>query len=129
MQIVIRPAAAADIEDAFLWYEQQRPGLGSEFLSTVDDALQVIQRAPQRHPVIHRNTRRALLPRFPYDVYYRTYSDGGQLAQVGRRLLQNGSARFVRHMQPNSALVNDACAAPVISTAARHSPAVAVPRC
>ena len=75
MQIVIRPAAAADIEDAFLWYEQQRPGLGSEFLSTVDDALQAIQRAPQRHPVIHRNTRRALLPRFPYGIYYRTYPD------------------------------------------------------
>jgi hypothetical protein len=27
MQIVIRPAAAADIEDAFVWYERQRPGL------------------------------------------------------------------------------------------------------
>jgi hypothetical protein len=36
MQIVIRPAAAADIEDAFVWYEQQRLGLGSEFLKIVD---------------------------------------------------------------------------------------------
>lgn len=75
MQIVIRPAAAADIEDAFVWYEQQRGGLGSEFLKIIDGALIAIQRAPQLHPVIHRNTRRALLPRFPYGIYYRIYPE------------------------------------------------------
>lgn len=75
MQILIRPAAAADIEDAFVWYEQQRLGLGSEFLKIVDDALTAIQRSPQLHPVIHRNTRRVLLRRFPYGIYYRIYPD------------------------------------------------------
>lgn len=33
MQIVVRPAAAADVDDAFLWYEGQRAGLGHEFLA------------------------------------------------------------------------------------------------
>ena len=75
MQIVIRPAAAADIEDAFVWYEEQRSGLGSDFLKTVDDALIAIQRAPHLHPVIHRDTRRALLQRFPYGIHYRVYAD------------------------------------------------------
>ena len=70
MQIVIRPAAAADIEDAFVWYEQKRRGLGLEFLKIVDEAVNAIQRAPQLHAVIHRNTRRALLRRFPYGIYY-----------------------------------------------------------
>ena len=73
MQIVIRPAAAADIEDAFIWYEQQRPGLGSEFLKVLDESLAAIHRSPQLHPVVHRDTRRLLLPRFPYGVYYRIY--------------------------------------------------------
>src|SRR5437667_4829760 len=59
MQVLVRPAAAADIEDAFLWYEQQRPGLGADFLRTVDGALAAIQSSPQLHAVIHRNTRRA----------------------------------------------------------------------
>ena len=27
-QVVVRPAAAADIEDAYEWYESQQPGLG-----------------------------------------------------------------------------------------------------
>ena len=75
MQLLIRPAAAADIEDAFVWYEQQRPGLGSEFLKVLDNGLAAIRRAPQLHPVVHRDTRRLLLPRFPYGVYYRLYPD------------------------------------------------------
>jgi len=75
MQIVIRPAAAADIEDAFVWYEQQRSGLGAGFLKILGDALIAIQRAPQLHPVIHRDTRRALIRRFPYGIYYRIYPD------------------------------------------------------
>ena len=75
MQVLVRPAAAADIDDAFLWYEGQRPGLGADFLRTVDSALAAIQSNPQLHAVIYRNTRRALLRRFPYGVYYRVYPD------------------------------------------------------
>jgi hypothetical protein len=32
-RVVVRPAAAADIEDAYQWYELQQPGLGEEFLA------------------------------------------------------------------------------------------------
>ena len=32
-RVVIRPAAAADIEDAYQWYETQQPGLGEQFLA------------------------------------------------------------------------------------------------
>jgi len=31
--VVLRPAAAADVEAAYRWYEQQRAGLGDEFLA------------------------------------------------------------------------------------------------
>ena len=31
MDLILRPAAAADVEEAFSWYERQRPGLGEEF--------------------------------------------------------------------------------------------------
>jgi plasmid stabilization system protein ParE len=75
MQVLVRPAAAADIDDAVLWYERQRPGLGADFLRTVDSALAAIQGNPQLHAVLHRDTRRALLRRFPYGIYYRVYPD------------------------------------------------------
>ncbi|MBI1956613.1 MAG: type II toxin-antitoxin system RelE/ParE family toxin [Acidobacteria bacterium] len=75
MTPVLRPAATADIEEAFLWYERQRPGLGEEFLAAVQSALDDIVTYPTRYPVIHRNTRRALLWRFPYAIFCRAYEE------------------------------------------------------
>ncbi len=36
---LFRPAAAADVEDAWRWYEAQRAALGDEFLNVVQAAL------------------------------------------------------------------------------------------
>jgi hypothetical protein len=33
--IIVRPRAEADITDAVVWYERQRPDLGREFLGEV----------------------------------------------------------------------------------------------
>jgi plasmid stabilization system protein ParE len=73
VDLIVRPTAAADVEEAFTWYEQQRPGLGSEFLDAVDAALREIVGYPLRQPVIFRDLRRLLLKRFPYAVFYRVY--------------------------------------------------------
>jgi plasmid stabilization system protein ParE len=73
--LVVRAAAAADIEDAHAWYERARPGLGEEFLAAVKTALDRIRDNPGLYPVVHRDTRRALLPRFPYALFYRVEPD------------------------------------------------------
>lgn len=75
MQIVVRPAAAADIDEAFLWYEGQRPGLGHDFLAAAQRLIDAVAQHPLRYPVIRRDTRRALLRRFPYAVYFRIYGE------------------------------------------------------
>ena len=75
MQCIVRPAAAADIDDAFLWYQAQRPGLGHEFLAAADALIAAIAERPLRYPVIRRNTRRALMRRFPYAMYFRVYDE------------------------------------------------------
>jgi hypothetical protein len=41
--VVLRPAAAADVEAAYRWYEQQRAGLGDEFLDAVRATLRAIE--------------------------------------------------------------------------------------
>ena len=74
-KLLLRPAAAADIEEAYRWYERQRVGLGEEFLTTVDAALRDIVEHPATYAVIHRETRRALLHRFPYAIFYRLYDE------------------------------------------------------
>ena len=75
MQCIVRPAAAADIEEAFLWYESQRAGLGLGFLSAAQTLMDAIVEHPLGYPVVRRNTRRALLGHFPYAMYYRVYDD------------------------------------------------------
>jgi plasmid stabilization system protein ParE len=75
-RVVVRPAAAADIEDAYRWYESQRPGLGEEFLVALKSTRDRVLEHPEAYPVLHRDTRRALIPqRFPYGLFYRIYGD------------------------------------------------------
>jgi len=40
MSIVVRPAAAADIDEAYLWYERRQTGLGEQFLLAVEAVKQ-----------------------------------------------------------------------------------------
>jgi len=65
------PAAEDDVEGAFQWYESQRPGLGVAFRHALDIAVAALESNPEAYAVIHRNTRRVLLPKFPYGLYYR----------------------------------------------------------
>ena len=74
LPVVTRPAAAAEIEVAYRWYERESAGLGSEFLETVDKMVKVVSENPERFPVIRRDVRRALLKRFPYGMFYRVVS-------------------------------------------------------
>ena len=75
-RIVVRPSATADIAEAYDWYESQRDGLGEEFLAALTATQARLLEYPESHPVLHRDTRRALLPRrFPYGLYYRIVGD------------------------------------------------------
>jgi plasmid stabilization system protein ParE len=58
MRTIVRPAAAADIDEAYLWYQAQREGLGEEFLAAAQAAIAAITAHPERYPVIRRDTRR-----------------------------------------------------------------------
>ena len=62
-QLIIRPEAQDELADAFGWYEERLPGLGDEFLLSVDSVLDAILRAPQQYPLVHRTVRRALEPK------------------------------------------------------------------
>jgi plasmid stabilization system protein ParE len=67
----IREDAEADIEEAAVWYEQQREGLGDEFLDEILLSLEIITDNPYLYAEIHRQTRRAMIHRFPFGIYYR----------------------------------------------------------
>ncbi len=61
--------------DAHDWYEAQSVGLGEEFLAAVDLQLKRLEQAPLLYAEIIPGVRRALLPRFPYGVFYAVRKD------------------------------------------------------
>lgn len=68
--LVIRPEAEDEIAEAFDWYEDQMPGLGSAFLLAVEAMLESVRREPRRYPAVFKTVRQALTRRFPCKVLY-----------------------------------------------------------
>ena len=68
--LVIEPEAEAEFAEAVQWYDARHPGLGAEFARTIRAALADIERAPLRFPIVSGTTRRAVLRRFPYAIYF-----------------------------------------------------------
>jgi hypothetical protein len=69
-RLIVRPEAELELRAAFNWYEDCTSGLGSDFLLCVDAVFHAIQRAPQQYPRVHSVVRRALIRRFPYEVFF-----------------------------------------------------------
>lgn len=69
-ELVIAPEAAADLDEAYAWYEAQRIDRGEDFLIRVDACVQAILRLPEMHAVVSGNYRRALARKFPYAIFY-----------------------------------------------------------
>ena len=68
--LFIRPEAEAEMAEAFDWYEQRVPGLGSDYLNCLDVVFHSLVQTPQQYPLVHRTVRRALTHRFPYEVFF-----------------------------------------------------------
>ena len=87
-RLVFRPQAESELLDARGWYEAQRPGLGGTFAAAVDRVLAGIVHNPLAYPRVHGETRRALIQRFPYAVYFQVIADELVVLAVmhGRRL-------------------------------------------
>jgi len=72
----VEPAAAVDVARAIHWYELQSPGLGPEFLRSIDACFERIQRAPEAGILTIESVRRTAVRRFPFLVFYLVESEG-----------------------------------------------------
>lgn len=60
-----------DIDSAYVWYEDQQPGLGERFLQAIADVVSKIQAHPGRFGRIRGEVRAGMARDFPYVVYFR----------------------------------------------------------
>ncbi len=73
--IEIRPLAALEIVEAYDWYEDQRAGLGSEFLAALDLFYETLLINPEIYSFYERPVRQGSINRFPYTVVYELFDD------------------------------------------------------
>ena len=79
--IVVNEDAELDLQETVTWYEEQRSGLGADFLKCFKEAMTYVSRYPNLYPVIHADIRRILIRRFPYGVFYLNEPD--QIVIIG----------------------------------------------
>jgi len=85
-RILFRPEAEAETLETRDWYEDRRPGLGTEFRTALDETIDRIAGNPTQFRRVRGEIRRAILSRFPYAVYFRvTGNDVVVLAVNGRQ--------------------------------------------
>ncbi|HMT73146.1 MAG TPA: type II toxin-antitoxin system RelE/ParE family toxin [Chitinophagaceae bacterium] len=71
--VIIKPRALEMIQQGFDWYEEQKPGLGDEFLQELESFFSRIKSNPQYFGKIRKNFRQAALKRFPYVIVFETF--------------------------------------------------------
>ena len=71
LPVAYRRKVGRDLAGAYGWYEDQRAGLGEEFLAAVDTTFDAIERIPDMFRRVHGDVRRANVSRFPYAVFFR----------------------------------------------------------
>jgi len=75
LRVVFRRAAQAEFLEAAAWYEQQRTGLGEDFLREVETAIDRAAESPLMYPLVADDVRRAVTRRFPYSIFFRNRGD------------------------------------------------------
>jgi len=75
MRIIYREEASQELREAAVHYDEQRLGLGDDFIDLIAKAVATAASDPNRFPVVCDNIRRARVQRFPYCVCYRVDTD------------------------------------------------------
>ena len=64
--VIFHPLAEQELIDAVAYYEEQRPGLGLEYLEEIEHAVNFVIRYPEAGSKVRGSLRRLILPKFPY---------------------------------------------------------------
>lgn len=71
LPIEFDPDARAEFLDSALWYDNQRTGLGLDFMEEVCLVLKLISESPKLFGHVESGIRQATVKRFPFSVIYR----------------------------------------------------------
>lgn len=67
--------AVLDLEEIFLWYEKEAVNLGFRFLDSFSETVDRLKANPYHAFNVIDTTRRAIIKKFPYIIYYAVEKD------------------------------------------------------
>lgn len=84
MGVELREEARRELLEAIAWYEEDYPGRGRRFYRAVMGELRRIGEAPHTFPRWRRSrdVRVAVVPRFPYSLFFVIDEDGPRVYAV-----------------------------------------------
>ena len=81
-KLVVKPEAELDILESAKWYENQQKGLGIRFVNSIDKKILNILENPLKYQVRYKETRFALVKRFPFSIHFLVEEDKIQILAV-----------------------------------------------
>ncbi len=80
VRLIVLDDAEAELREAALWYEAQRPGLGREFRAAVAEAMDRLSETPGvalpvRSVSPEMGARCVFVKRFPYSIVFFTHGE------------------------------------------------------
>ena len=70
-QLRIHPFAEFDMQHAKDWYNDKSANFGNEFMTEVERTISQMLNNPYQFSVISQDTRKAVISRFPYTIFYK----------------------------------------------------------
>lgn len=68
--IIFSSSVEAEIQQSYIWYEEQKSNLGERFLNIIESSIQTISKYPDAFPVKAGGFREYVVPKFPYVIVY-----------------------------------------------------------
>jgi plasmid stabilization system protein ParE len=75
MRVEYHPLTVTDLNNAAAYYNQRRPGLGDEFRTEVNSAIERVCAGPSQHAIVEHGIRRGFVHRFPYSILFRLINE------------------------------------------------------
>ena len=82
VELVVHPAALAELTEAAAFYEERATGLGKDFFDEVHRVWGLIRENPEIAAEFEVPYRRYLCRRFPFSVVYRPVPEGVRVLAV-----------------------------------------------
>jgi toxin ParE1/3/4 len=81
--VLILSEAEVDIDNAYIWYESKQINLGNKFFNALNESVIYISNNPYCCEEIYKGTRRFVIKKFPYGIYYKVNFESKEIHILG----------------------------------------------